>query len=394
MNRKAFLILIILLVVIGGAGLVLFWQDLGAWRGGDTKIGSRLLEKLPVNDVAQIRIIDAKGTATLALKDRHWVVRERADYSANFGDVNDLLTTKLPDLKVVQTENVGASLLPRLNLVEPVKDVKDAKDADNAGTRLELTDSAGKVIASMLLGKKVIKVEDSPLPIKQEKAVGRYVLYPGNAAVLVVSDGLTNVEARPERWLAKEFFKVERIKSLASSGPGGQWKIARSEEFEPWKFADGAGQLDPTVVSNATKALAGLTFTDVALDVKAENFDKPRTFVAETLDGVTYTLRAAKKPDSEDYYLAVAITGEPLRERKPEKGEKPQDKERLDKYFVDDMKRLNERLKVEQPSPPGRTWWLQKRWIRCSRTAPSSRALLKRKSSSRAASPAVSPFDC
>jgi hypothetical protein len=212
-----------------------------------------------------------------------------------------------------------------------------------------LGDKNGKVIASLLAGKKVIKVEDSPLPIKQEKAVGRYVLYPGNPTVLVVSDGLTSLEAKPERWLAKDFFKVERMKSLASSGAGGQWKISRDEEFESWKFADGAGQLDAMVVGNATKALAGLTFTDVAVDVKPENFDKPRTIVAETFDGVAYTIKAARKPDSEDYYLAFNISGEPLRERKPEKGEKPQDKERLDKYFADDIKRLNERLKVEKP---------------------------------------------
>jgi len=34
------------------------------------------------------------------------------------------LLVKLPDLKVVQTENVGATLLPRLNLVQPGKDAR------------------------------------------------------------------------------------------------------------------------------------------------------------------------------------------------------------------------------------------------------------------------------
>ena len=33
MNRKAFLALLALLVVLGGAGLALFWQDLSLWRG-------------------------------------------------------------------------------------------------------------------------------------------------------------------------------------------------------------------------------------------------------------------------------------------------------------------------------------------------------------------------
>lgn len=349
MNRKAFLILIALLVILGGVGLALRWQDVGTWGGGDTKIGSKLFAKLSINDVTQIRLVDGKGVATLELKGQRWVVKERRDYHANYADISELLTVKLPDLKVVQTENVGPTLLPRLNLVQPAKDAnKDPKDAASAGTLLELSDKSGKGVASLLLGKKVIKIEDSPLPIKQEKPVGRYVLYPGNPTVLVVSDGLVSAEAKPERWLAKDFFKADRMKSLASTGAGTPWKIARSEEFESWKFADGAGQLDASVVVAAVKALGGLTFADVAPEVKPESFDKPRTFAAETFDNLTYTIRIAKKPDGDDYYLSFSVSGEPPRTRTPEKGEKPADKEKYDKYFTEDLKRLDERLKIEK----------------------------------------------
>src|SRR5450759_1352311 len=172
MNRKTFLTLLVLLLVLGGDGAALFWQDLSAWRNADAKIGSKLFDKLAINDVAQIRIADGKGEVVLAIKDKRWVVKQRGDYSANYQDIGDLLV-KLPDLKVVQTENVGAALLPRLNLVQAGK---DAKSADGAGTLLELSDKGGKVIGSLLLGKQVIKIADSPLPIKQEIHVGRYAV--------------------------------------------------------------------------------------------------------------------------------------------------------------------------------------------------------------------------
>ena len=360
MNRKTFLTLIVVLLVLGGAGAALFWQDLSAWRNVDAKIGSKLFEKLAINDVAQIRIVDGKGEVVLAIKDKRWVVKQRGDYSANYQDIGDLLV-KLPDLKVVQTENVGAALLPRLKLVQPGGDAnknaakdaakdagKDAKDADSAGTLLELSDKSGKVIATLLLGKKVIKIEDSPLPIKQEIPVGRYVLSPGSQTVLVVSDALNSAEAKPERWLAKEFFKAERIKSLAASGDGVQWKIARDEEYGQWKFADGAGQLDPSAAVAAVNSLTALTFTDVAVGVKADSFDKPRTFVAETYDNLTYNITIARKPDSDNYYLSFTVSGEPPRERTPEKGEKPADKERLDKQFAESLKKLDERIKLEK----------------------------------------------
>ena len=343
MNRKAFLILLALVVVLGGAGLALFWQDLSAWRSADAKIGSKLFEQLAVNAVAQVRIADSKGEVTLALKDGRWVVRQRGDYSANLQDIGDLLV-KLPDLKVVQTENVGAALLPRLNLVQPGK---DAKSADGAGTLLELSDNSDKVIGSLLLGKKYLKKEQSPLPIPQEIAAGRYVLVPASHTVLVISDALNSAEAKPERWLAKDFFRAERVKSVAASGDGGQWKIARSEEAGRWKFAGGDGQLDASAAVAAANALASLAFNDVALDVKAESFNKPRTIVADTFDNLTYTIRLAKKPGGDDYYLSFAVAGAPPRERKPEKGEQPADKERLDKQFADSLKKLDDRLNLE-----------------------------------------------
>lgn len=344
MNRKSFLVLLGLVLALGGAGLALFWQDLAAWRSADAKIGSKLFDKLPVNDVAQIRLIDAKGEVTLTLKDGRWSVKQRGGYSANYQDIGDLLV-KLPDLKVVQTENVGAALLPRLNLVQPGK---DAKSADGVGTLLELSDKGGKVIGSLLLGKKVIKIEDSPLPIKQEIPVGRYVLSPGNQSVLVISDALKNAEANPAQWLAKDFFKAERIKSLTVSGDGAQWKIARDEEYGQWKFAAGGGQLDASAAVAAVNALASLAFVDVAIDVKSESLEKPRVIVAETFDNLTYTLKLAKKAGGGDYYLTVAVAGDPPRERKPEKGEKPADKERLDKQFADSAKKLEERIKLEK----------------------------------------------
>src|SRR3954468_8435469 len=202
-------------------------------------MGFKPFEKLPVNEVAQIRLYDGTNEATLALKDGRWTVKQRADYNASVQEIGDLLV-KLADWKVVQTENVGDSLLPRLNLVAPGKEAKadakaEPKKSEGAGTQLELSDKGGKVLGSVLLGKIVVKKEPSPLPIQQETPVGRYVLSPGTPSVLVMSDALKNASAKPAAWLAKEFFKADRIKSLTASGEGGAWKIARKEEYDPWK---------------------------------------------------------------------------------------------------------------------------------------------------------------
>ena len=347
MNRKSFLILLGLVAVLGGAGLLLFWNDLSAWRKSDAKIGAKLFEKVAVSEIAQIKLTDGKGSVQLVIKDKRWVVEQRNGYGANTQDIGDLLI-KLSELKVVQTEAVGATLLPRLNLVEPDAKGGDAKAIEAMGTQLELFDATGKSVASILLGKKVIKIEDSPLPIKPQTPVGRYVLMPGSATVLVVSDALVVADANAGRWLAKSFFKAERIRSLAVSGEGAQWKISRPEEYGQWKFAEGGGELDASAAVGAVNALTGLSFSDVAVDVKAEALAKARSFVAETYDNLVYTVKVAKRAEGDDYYLSVAISGEPPRERKPEKGEKAEDKARLDKQFAETLVKLDERVKAEK----------------------------------------------
>ena len=80
MTRKQFLILVLALVVLGGAGLALFWQDITDYRASGAKIGAKLLPSLKVADVAQIQLRDAKSRVTLIRKENSWVVQERSGY--------------------------------------------------------------------------------------------------------------------------------------------------------------------------------------------------------------------------------------------------------------------------------------------------------------------------
>ena len=55
MNRKQFLILVLALLVLGGAGIALFWQDIADYRASGAKIGAKLLPEFKLADVAQMR---------------------------------------------------------------------------------------------------------------------------------------------------------------------------------------------------------------------------------------------------------------------------------------------------------------------------------------------------
>ena len=126
-------------------------------------------------------------------------------------------------------------------------------------------DKAGKEIANLIFGKVSLKKDPgNPLPNAVDGVpAGRYMLLPGGGPnnVVVVSDPFANVEARAGRFLAKNFFKADRIKTLTVGEGANQWKITRELEYSQWKFFTGAGQLDPSMAVAAVNALVPLPFS-------------------------------------------------------------------------------------------------------------------------------------
>jgi hypothetical protein len=354
-NKKQFLILLLAVAVLGGAGLALVWRDISDYRATGAKIGAKLLPSLKIADVAQVLLQDSKNTVTLVRKDKTWVVQERGGYPASFQEISDLLI-KLIEMKVTQAEQVGSSLWPRVDLADPAKggDAGDLRRGEGAGTVIEFKDTAGKPLARLVLGKKVLKKDPlNPLPAaKNGVPAGRYVRVASDKdAVVVVSDPLNAAEAVPGRWLVKDFFKADRIKTLTVGPERGapSWKITRNEEWGQWKFAAGGGALNPGAAVNAVNKLGQLSFDDVAVDAaKTQATAKPLVAVADTFDNLVYTMRFAKQAKGDDYLLTFTVTGEPQKARVPEKGEKPEQAAQRDKDFAETRKRLEARLAAER----------------------------------------------
>ncbi len=344
MNRKQFLWLMLAVVVMCGASLALFWQDLTAYRDSGAKIGAHLLPPMKVSDVAKLRLQDATSEVTLAAKDKVWRVEQRGGYPADFAEISGLIL-KLLEAKVVQSEAVGASLHGRLDLLAPVKGAKDG-----TGTLVELSDAAGKVLVSMVLGKVSLKKDPmNPLPnAKDGVPAGRHILVAGKGDnVFVVSDPLEKAVARPGAWLARDFFKIDRIKTLQLAGDSStSWKITRDEEWGQWKFAAGGGQLDPSAAVTVNNAWSGLAFSDVILDDKTGT-DKAVTFTVITFDDLTYTVKLAPHANG-DFVLRFIVAGTPPKTRKPEPNEKAEDAAKRDKEFADNRQRLEARVMLEQ----------------------------------------------
>jgi len=353
MNRKQFVILLVLVVALGAWGLNRLRHQSSSWSGGGAGVGQKLLGEFAVNDVAQISISHGTNELTLAKKNDLWRVAQRGDYPANFSEISSLLL-KLKDLKVIQTEQVGPSQLPRLEL---------ATSGTNSPTIVEFRDASGKAIKTLTLGKKHMKTGQQSSPMDEFGGGGgwpdgRYVQASGmKDQVALISDALTDVEPDAGHWLNKDFFKIEKAKTIAVTFPAAtnSWKLVRETEGGALKFAEpkAGEELDGGKASGVGNPFSSPTFNDVVVgDTPAQTgLDKPTVVAIETFDGFDYTIKVGAKTN-DAYFVTMSLTATLAKERTPGKDEKPEDKARLDKEFADSQKKLNEKLATEKTYEP------------------------------------------
>jgi hypothetical protein len=346
MSRGALIGVLAALVVLGSAGTAVLVSERSAWTGADSRSGQKVFPGLRISDVAEIAIGDAGGRLHLARQKDGWSVRERADFPADTDRIGELLV-KLAELKVVQREALPESQRARLQLIEP----KD-KDSKDAGARLELKDEKGALLASLLLGKKILKTPPAGTPPRGEpEATGRYVTAGSEAnALLAVSDPLAQVEAGADRWIVKDLIRVDRSKTISAMGADGRqrWTVTRNGESVDWRFADSPLKPDLQKATDLSSALYWINAADVVGDPNAgTGLERPVTVKATTFDGLTYTLRIGSR-SGDNYTLGISVAGEPPKARVPAKGEKAADKAKNDKEFEEGRKKLVERLEREK----------------------------------------------
>ena len=153
--------------------------------------------------------------------------------------------------------------------------------------------------------------------------------------------------------MSKDFFKVEKAKSIAVSfqEATNSWKLTRETESGEWKLADAKPeeQLDAGKTSSFSYALSSPSFNDIIVGTSPEQtgLDKPTTIKLETFDHFTYSIAVGAKTN-DNVHLTVAVAADFPKERTPGKDEKPEDKEKLDKEFKEKTDKLSEKLRNEK----------------------------------------------
>ena len=146
MNRKQFIILLVLVAVIGAAGWMVHQRGSQSWQSADRPSAKNCCPIWPSTTSPRSPSSPARTSCTSpgATTSGAWanaaIIRRIFPRSAS-------LLLKLADLKIVQTEEVGPSQLGRFQLLPPGAET-------NAATLVEFKDSTGKTLTTLLLGKK------------------------------------------------------------------------------------------------------------------------------------------------------------------------------------------------------------------------------------------------
>lgn len=217
-----------------------------AWlmqSGSKQKTGSaaETLPGIPSFDlakVAEVRIRDASGSATLALGAGSWGVRERGGFAAEVGKLASLLKG-LAELKPVQSVDVPPSHLDRLGLVDPQHESPKPSDAmdpvgdpggQKTGTRVTVLDASGKPLADWIVGKVYYPEAGAPPGGMQS---GRYYRTPDSNTAFLAGDVARGLTASPADWLEKSLLlpdlQISRIEVKPEGGDEAAWTAAVGE---------------------------------------------------------------------------------------------------------------------------------------------------------------------
>ena len=347
MNRKQFIVLLVLVLVLGGAAWWHYRKQTAGWNNQSPQLGQKLLSDFQVNDVAQIRIEQGTNDLTLAKTNGLWCVAQRNNYPANFSQISQFLL-KLRDLKIIQTEEVGPSQLPRLNLAA-------SGQGTNAATLLAFYNADRKPIRTLWLGKAHTQQSSQPSPDAPDSSFpdGRYVLTAAHSGtVAVISDPLNEVSPAPDQWLDKTFFKIEKPQSISVNfaAATNSWELTRSSETNNWELAGAkpGEKLDNSKVSEMAGSFTSPSFEDVATGLNSEQtgMDKPTSVEIKTFDGFDYSMKVGQKTN-DNYYLTVHTSATLPKEPAPAKNEKPRSLAVSAQSFQANLKKLQDKLARE-----------------------------------------------
>jgi hypothetical protein len=295
------------------------------------KIGEKLYDDFPINDVTKISIKTADKEVALKKSAGKWTVDSHHGYHARFTQIHDFLK-KMMDLKLMQNVNAGPSHHGRLELLPPDK-------GEGAGRLVTFYDEGGSELASIIIGKEHMK---KPAPGQPQNPMmggggypdGRFVLDPGSGTIALISETFSSISDDAMSWLNKDFLKVSKIKKgEAKKGDSVLWTLSRETESGTLELAGDVPEgkeVDSAKTGNVDRAFSYANYDSVAgpkdMDAAEFAFEEGTKYRCETFENFVYDVEIGKQSEDKKYPVRITVQyTEPALADGPE-GETPEAK--------------------------------------------------------------------
>lgn len=244
-----------------------------------------------INDAAVLAVERKDGGYELRKSGETWVVAEKGDYPADVSPIAKTLIA-LAQMTTVEPKTSDPARYAQLGVQDPGAE-------GSTSTKLTVKDSAGGVLASVIVG----KAHEG----KQGGTGQVYVRKPGDAQSWLAKGSL-DLKEKSVDWLQKEILKVprDRVRSVEVTHPDGEVVHVDREKPSDTNFTlhdipPGKELSYPSVAGSMANALEWLNFEDVvpAAQVDFSNGAGP-VCRFETFDGLVVTVRT-KDQDGKTY---------------------------------------------------------------------------------------------
>ncbi len=250
-----------------------------------------------VNDVAEIEIATATVFHLKRNEDGRWVLPEKAGYPVVLEDVKKLILG-LAEARKIEPKTARPDYYGRIGLADP--------GSEGGGTRLTFKDEKGKVLASLIVGKRK--------SLSGRLEAWTYVRLPDDPQTWL-ADGLPRIETEPVRWLVADVVEVKRdriARARARHADGTILEVARDApdeaDFTVVNLPKGAKLRMPSIANGFGGALGYISFDDVR-PAREIDFSGATETEYTTFDGLIVTVRTAKVGDA--YWSTFAARYEP-----------------------------------------------------------------------------------
>jgi len=352
MGNKTLVRLIIALAVVGGLALIV--KITGAGKidratSGDDLDRKYVFEDLSASDIAKLRITTTEGQMNFVRSGSDWSLVERDNFPVD-GEAVSRLLLSAGKLKIMQQPTLSESSFGSVQLLDPV--AEGAPPATSA-TVINFIGEDGKERAALWLGKMYAVDSGRPSSFGSgTQDAGRYVRTGDADTVFLVEETFADLEDEPAGWLDDTFFKVTQIKSIEKKSKTAEedWKLVRDDPAGEFAFAEARDgeELDVGKISTMKNAFASPRFEDLLVGEAAKVKPDDVTFVVETFENFTYTIKIGEKSPAGEYNLSVDVDATLEEKRKPGPEETDEEAKELDESYAAELKVKQDKLASEK----------------------------------------------